>query len=98
MARYWEGVNYVGANFSNYDSMLVLSHFKGHAMAGFGGSLKNISIGIASSMGKVWIHSGGETTQEALWLIPTNSKWQWRKQDSPFQMRLAKVKTLFIST
>ncbi len=60
------GVNYVGANFANYDSMLVLSHFKGHAMAGFGGAIKNISIGISSSMGKVWIHSGGERTKGSI--------------------------------
>lgn len=51
--------NYVGAHFANYDSFLVLSHFKGHAMAGFGGAIKNISIGIASSQGKSHIHSGG---------------------------------------
>lgn len=50
--------NYVGANFANYDSFLILSHFKGHAMAGFGGAIKNISIGIASSQGKSHIHSG----------------------------------------
>lgn len=57
--------NYVGANFSNYDSFLVLSHFKGHAMAGFGGAIKNISIGIASSEGKCWIHSGGTSRTNA---------------------------------
>lgn len=57
--------NYVGANFANYDSFLVLSHFKGHAMAGFGGSIKNISIGIASSQGKSHIHSGG--TGGSMW-------------------------------
>ena len=51
--------NYVGANFQNYDYYIVLSHFKGHAMAGFGGAIKNISIGIASSEGKAHIHSGG---------------------------------------
>ena len=51
--------NYVGAHFSDYDSYLVLSHFKGHAMAGYGGAIKNISIGLASSEGKNWIHSGG---------------------------------------
>lgn len=51
--------NYVGANFANYDYFIVLSHFKGHAMAGFGGAIKNISIGIASSDGKAHIHSGG---------------------------------------
>lgn len=51
--------NYVGAAFGDYDSYLVLSHFKGHAMAGFGGAIKNISIGLGSSEGKCWIHSGG---------------------------------------
>ncbi len=58
-----KGVNYAGARFDDFDSMLVLSHFKGHAMAGFGGAVKNISIGISSSKGKVWIHSGGTRTQ-----------------------------------
>ncbi len=51
--------NYVGAAFADYDSYLVLSHFKGHAMAGFGGAIKNISIGLGSSDGKAFIHSGG---------------------------------------
>ncbi len=54
--------NYVGAAFADYDSYLVLSHFKGHAMAGFGGALKNISIGLGSSEGKCWIHSGGTSS------------------------------------
>jgi uncharacterized Fe-S center protein len=51
--------NFVGSHFKNYDYFVVLSHFKGHQMAGFGGAIKNISIGIASSSGKSWIHSGG---------------------------------------
>jgi uncharacterized Fe-S center protein len=51
--------NFVGANFANYDYFVVLSHFKGHAMAGYGGAIKNISIGISSSEGKTWIHTGG---------------------------------------
>lgn len=51
--------NYVGAAFPDYDSYLVLSHFKGHAMAGFGGAINNISIGLGSSEGKCWIHTGG---------------------------------------
>lgn len=54
--------NYVGAHFANYDYFVILSHFKGHSMAGFGGAIKNISIGIASSQGKSWIHSGGTRT------------------------------------
>ncbi len=58
--------NYVGAAFADYDSYLVLSHFKGHAMAGFGGAIKNISIGLASSEGKGWIHSGG-TSKTSIW-------------------------------
>ncbi len=53
--------NYVGAHFPEYDSYLVLSHFKGHGMGGFGGAVKNISIGLASSEGKLWIHSAGTT-------------------------------------
>lgn len=57
--------NYVGANFANYDYFVVLSHFKGHSMAGFGGAIKNISIGIASSEGKAWIHSGGTSRTNA---------------------------------
>ena len=54
----------VGSHYPNYDFTVVLSHFKGHAMAGFGGALKNISIGIASSAGKTWIHSAGESTTD----------------------------------
>ena len=60
-------VDYVGSHFVTYDSFLVLSHFKGHAMAGFGGAIKNISIGFGSSMGKVWIHSGGTRTSGSIW-------------------------------
>ena len=52
--------NYVGNHVKNYDSILVLSHFKGHPMGGFGGALKNISIGIASSYGKTYIHGVGK--------------------------------------
>ena len=51
----------VGINLSNYDSMLCLSHFKGHAMGGFGGALKNMSIGVGSPSGKANIHSAGRT-------------------------------------
>lgn len=53
----------VGEHLNNYDSVLILSHFKGHVMGGFGGALKNISIGIASTAGKAYIHSGGRTTK-----------------------------------
>ena len=57
--------NYVGSHFENYDYYVVLSHFKGHAMAGFGGAIKNISIGLASADGKAHIHSGG--TGGSMW-------------------------------
>ena len=60
--------NYVGSHMKNYDSMLVLSHFKGHPMGGFGGALKQLSIGCASSRGKTYIHSAGrELDQTKLW-------------------------------
>ena len=52
--------NYVGGHLSRYDSMLVLSHFKGHAMGGFGGALKNVAIGVASAFGKGHIHCNGQ--------------------------------------
>lgn len=58
----------VGKNFLNYDFIVVLSHFKGHQMGGFGGALKNISIGIASSNGKAYIHSAGKTANaDSIW-------------------------------
>lgn len=53
--------DFVGSHFANYDSFLVLSHFKGHAIAGFGGAIKNISIGIGSREGKSWIHTAGNS-------------------------------------
>ncbi len=53
----------VGRNLKNYDSMLVISHFKGHPMGGFGGALKNISIGTASSRGKAYIHGAGDESK-----------------------------------
>lgn len=60
--------NYVGKNLANYDSMLVLSHFKGHKMGGYGGALKQLSIGCASSAGKSLIHTAGKTNdQYKLW-------------------------------
>lgn len=63
--------NYVGKNIENYDSMLMLSHFKGHQMGGFGGALKNMSIGVASASGKAWIHSAGKTKEVSkIWFTP----------------------------
>ena len=60
--KHLNGINYVGSHIKNYDSMLMLSHFKGHIISGFGGALKNMSIGVASKNGKAWIHSAGKTT------------------------------------
>lgn len=57
--------NYVGKNITKYDSMLVLSHFKGHPMGGYGGALKQLSIGVASSYGKAYIHGAG--VPENIW-------------------------------
>lgn len=62
------GYDIVGDHIRNYDSMLMLSHFKGHAMGGFGGALKNMSIGVASRNGKAWIHSSGHTADpDKMW-------------------------------
>ena len=67
--------NFVGDHLSRYDSMLVLSHFKGHPMGGFGGALKNISIGIASSYGKAYIHGAGNP--DDIWTSTLSwSPWQ----------------------
>ncbi|MBP5574848.1 MAG: DUF362 domain-containing protein [Bacilli bacterium] len=61
-------VDYVGKNIVDYDSMLVLSHFKGHPMGGYGGALKQLSIGVASSNGKAYIHSAGKVKdQKTVW-------------------------------
>lgn len=63
--------NYVGKNLKNYDSLLVLSHFKGHPMGGYGGALKQLSIGIASSFGKAYIHGAGKP--ENIWTADHDS-------------------------
>lgn len=66
--KHLKGYDYVGTHLKNYDFLVVLSHFKGHAMGGFGGALKNLSIGCGSSMGKVWIHSAGTNLDKStLW-------------------------------
>lgn len=63
--------NFVGKDIENYDSMLVLSHFKGHPMGGYGGALKQLSIGVASSFGKAYIHGAGEP--EKIWTADHDS-------------------------
>lgn len=76
--------NIVGSHFKNYDSYLVLSHFKGHVMAGFGGALKNISIGFASTAGKLNIHTAGVSTTE----------WKFPEQDDFLESMAAADKTI----
>lgn len=63
--------NYIGKNTAKYDSLLVLSHFKGHPMGGYGGALKQLSIGMASSFGKAYIHGAGEP--EKIWTADHDS-------------------------
>ncbi len=63
--------NYVGKNIAKYDSMVVLSHFKGHPMGGYGGAIKQLSIGIASSYGKAYIHGAGNVDE--IWTSDHNS-------------------------
>ena len=63
--------NFVGKDIANYDSMLVLSHFKGHPMGGYGGALKQLSIGVASSYGKAYIHGAGDP--EKIWTADHDS-------------------------
>ena len=63
--------NYVGGRTKDYDSMLVLSHFKGHPMGGYGGAIKQLSIGVASSFGKAYIHGAGEP--EKIWTADHDS-------------------------
>ncbi len=76
--------NYVGQAWKDYDFTVVLSHFKGHPMAGFGGAMKNISIGMASSKGKCWIHSAGQYTDKA-------QTWSNVPADSVFQESMAEA-------
>ena len=69
--------NFVGKDIEKYDSMLVLTHFKGHPMGGYGGALKQLSIGCASSEGKAWIHSAGQSKdQYSIWNnLPEQNKF-----------------------
>lgn len=76
--------DYVGSHLDRYDSVLVLSHFKGHPMGGYGGALKQLSIGFASSRGKAYIHSAGKTTdQKVVWSdLPEQNKFLEAMADS----------------
>ena len=88
-------VNYVGKNIEKYDSMLVISHFKGHPMGGFGGALKNISIGLASSNGKAVIHGAGIV--ENIWTADHNSFLESMAEASSSIMDYTKGRIAFIN-
>lgn len=79
-----KGYNLVGDKIKNYDSMLMLSHFKGHQMAGMGGALKNMSIGLASRNGKAWIHSWGNTSEP-------DKMWDYVKNQDAFLESMAEA-------
>lgn len=87
--------NFVGKNLENYDSLLVLSHFKGHPMGGFGGALKNISIGLASSHGKAYIH--GVKDVNNIWNSDHDSFLECMADASKSIMDLYKGKIAFIN-
>lgn len=87
--------NYVGKNLVKYDSLLVLSHFKGHPMGGFGGSLKNISIGLASSYGKAIIHGAG--VPRNIWTSDHDSFLESMAEAASTIMDLYKDKIIFIN-
>ena len=82
--KHLKGYNIVGKNIEKYDSMLILSHFKGHQMGGFGGALKNMSIGIASREGKAWIHTVGITKN-------TKEMWAYTKNQDGFLESMAEA-------
>ena len=87
--------NLVGAHFADYDGFLVLSHFKGHQMAGFGGALKNISIGMASREGKLLIHSAG--TNRESWSSAATSDFLESMADSCKAVLAAQPNMLFVN-
>ena len=87
--------NLVGKDIKNYDSMLVLSHFKGHPMGGFGGALKQLSIGCASSYGKAYIHGAGEP--EKIWTADHDSFLDAMADAASSVAEYFKDKTVFIN-
>ena len=92
--------NFVGNHMKNYDSMLVLSHFKGHPMGGYGGALKQLSIGCASSEGKSWIHSAGQSkNQYEIWdNLPEQDKFLESMADAASSVaKYFKDKIIFIN-
>lgn len=87
--------NFVGKNIEKYDSILILSHFKGHPMGGYGGALKNMSIGLASSHGKAHIHGAGDP--EKIWTADHDSFLESMAEASSSIMEYRKDKLAFIN-
>ncbi len=87
--------NYVGKNVANYDSMLVLSHFKGHPMGGYGGAIKQLSIGIASSYGKGYIHGVGDP--DAFWTSDHDSFLESMADAAKSVVDLFKGKVVYVN-
>jgi len=87
--------NYLGKNIENYDSMLVLSHFKGHPMGGYGGALKQLSIGCASSFGKAYIHGAG--IPEKIWTANHDEFLESMADASLSVVRYFKEKIIYIN-
>ncbi len=87
--------NFVGKNIEKYDSILILSHFKGHPMGGYGGALKNMSIGLASSHGKAHIHGAGEP--EKIWTADHDSFLESMAEASSSIIEYRKNKLAFIN-
>ena len=89
--------NRVGSHFADYDSYIILSHFKGHAMAGFGGAIKNISIGLGSKEGKCLIHTAGQATAAHGEEIRPVLQSLWRRLENLYQIILETENALFMS-
>lgn len=87
--------NYVGKNLENYDFLLVLSHFKGHPMGGYGGALKQLSIGLASSYGKAYIHGAGDVTK--LWTADHDKFLESMADSASSIMKMFEGKAAFIN-
>lgn len=87
--------NYVGKDIVNYDSLLVLSHFKGHPMGGYGGALKQLSIGCASSFGKAYIHGAGEP--EKIWTADHDSFLESMADAASSVIKLFKGNTVYVN-
>ena len=87
--------NFVGKNIEKYDNILILSHFKGHPMGGYGGALKNMSIGLASSHGKAHIHGAGDT--EKIWTADHDSFLESMADACSSVMDYKKDKIVFIN-